>query len=292
MFLTKAFDDNKLMQEIYNNTRLKGCFWFLVGVILQAIAFDLFILPTNLVFGTSGISVILNKLFNVNPAYIILIANILLLLTSFVYLGPKVTERSILGSILYPFFIQLFEPIVANIILGQTETVIIALSGALLYGFGTGLVFKYNYTTGGTNILKQIISKEYKVPIGTATLYIEGFIIIIGVFVLGWQTFIYSTISLAIISWITDRVMIGISENKTFQIITTKEREISQFITKQLEHNVTILNIDEKKRKNGQKILLCSVPTKEYYILKKAILKIDEKAFLIVTDAYEVIGGD
>lgn len=291
MLLKKVFDDSKLMQEIYNNKKLKRYTLFMIGVILQALAFNIFILPSDMVFGVSGVAVVINQLLGVEPAYVILIANLLLIVASLVYLGKDITKYTILGAILYPTLIELTEFLPQYIDLGNTEPVIVALTGAFIYGFGTGLIFKCGYTTGGTDVIKQIVSKSMKKSIGQATVYVEGIIVITGVFVFGWQSFIYSVISLVVISFITDKVILGISEYKTFQIVTEHYREVEKFITHQMQHGVTIINNRSIFTENKKKVLLCTIPTKEYYLLKEAILKIDSNAFFIITDTYEVQGG-
>ncbi len=291
MLLKNTFDDNKVIQEIYNNDKLKRYSIFFIGVVIQALAFNVFILQSNMAFGVSGIGVVLNSLFGIAPSYTILVANVLLIVASFVYLGKDVTSKTIVGAILYPVLVQLTAGVPEMINLGNTEPVIIALSGAVLYGFGTGLVFKVGYTTGGSDVMKQIISQYGKTSVGQATIYVEGLIVLSCLFVFGWQSFIYSIISLYLVGFFTDKVILGISKYKTFQIVTKKEKEVKQFILNQLHHGVTILDSHGGYTDNKRRILLCTVPTKQYFLLKEGILQIDEDAFFIITDTYEVKGG-
>ncbi|MCI9110832.1 MAG: YitT family protein [Bacilli bacterium] len=288
----KTFDDNKIVKEVYSNDRFKRYSIFFIGVLIQAIAFNIFILPSHMSFGVSGVAVVLKQLCGLNPSFVILLANILLVIASFVYLGKSVTTKTIVGSILYPLLVEvtIFLPSIIN--LGDTEPVIVALSGAVLYGIGCGFVFKTGYTTGGSDVLKQIISQYGKKSMGQATLYVEGCIVTLCLFVFGWQAFIYSIISLYVISVLTDKVILGISKYKTFQIITDKEKDVKQFILNQLHHGVTILDSYGGYTGDKKKILLCTIPTKRYFLLKEGILQIDKKAFFIVTDTYEVKGGE
>ncbi len=288
MLLKRVLDDNNLVKEIYKSGRLSRYILFIIGVIMQAVAFTVFILPSNMVFGVSGISVMLKAVLGINPAYMILLINIVLIIASLVYLGSDITKYTIVGAILYPVLVEVTANFPSYIDLGGTEPVIIALTGAALYGLGTGLVFRAGYTTGGTDVLKQIVSKYTKKSVGQSTLYVEGLIVTFGIFTFGWQSFIYSIISLAIISVITDKIMLGISEYKSFQVVTTKEKEIKKFILNELHHGVTIVDSKSGFADTHRYILFCTVPTKEYFILKEGILHIDKEAFFIVTDTYEV----
>ena len=292
IFNLNKFDGEKIIEAVYNNSKVKRYVLFIFAVLLQAIAFNIFILPCNLIFGVSGISIILHDTLNLSPSLIILLANILLIIASFTFLGKDVTKRTILGSLIYPLFIELTAGLSAYIDLKDTEVIVVAFAGAVLTGIGSGIVFREGFTTGGSDVLKQILSEYGKMSLGKATIYVEGVIIITGLLVFGWQSFIYSIIVLAVMSVITDKVLIGISQYKTFQIITTKEKEVKQFILKQLHHGVIEIDGHGGYTGNRQKILLSTLPTKEYFLAKEGILMIDPKAFFIVTDAYEVRGGE
>ena len=291
MRFKEAFDDNKIIREIYNSDKLGRYSVFLIGVICQALAFNLFILQSNLAFGVSGLGVMASSLFHFDPSIVILIANLLLVAASYIYLGKSVTNRTIIGSILYPIFVNLTDFLPDMINMGDTEPVIIALLGAALYGFGTGLIFKTGYTTGGSDVLKQIVSQYGKKTVGEATLYVEGPIVASCLFVFGWQSFIYSLMSLYIVGTLTDKVILGISKFKTFQIITTKDKEIKRFISKELHHGVTVVDSRGGFSGDKKKVVFCTIPTKNYFLLKEAIAEIDKDAFFIVTDTYEVKGG-
>ena len=192
---------------------------------------------------------------------------------------------------MYPLFIKLTQWVPEYMDLGNLETVVIVVFGALITGIGLGLVFKSGFTTGGTDILNQIFSEYGKMGIGKAMLLTDGVIILGSFFIFGFEVFIYSVISLAIISFITDKVIIGISQSKSFYIITEHETMVKKFLNYQLGHGITVLDGRGGYTGNNQKVIMCIVPTKDYFIVKEGIKRIDPTAFFLVTDAYEVSGG-
>ena len=101
----------------------------------------------------------------------------------------------------------------------------------------------------------------------------------------------YSIISLYIISVMSDKVILGVSQSKAFYIITNHESEVKKFITTSLKHGVTVLDGRGGFTGNNQKVIMCTIPTKQYFLVKEGIHEIDPEAFFIVTDAYEVSGG-
>ena len=166
------------------------------------------------------------------------------------------------------------------------------LFGAVLSGLGLGLIFKSGFTTGGTDIANQIVSKHFKVSIGNSMLFTDGLIIFSSLFVFGWSKFIYSVISMYIISVMTDKVILGISNSKAFYIITEHETAIKKFILSNLAHGVTVLEGRGGYTGNNQKVIMCIIQTKEYFVATEGIRKIDPDAFFLVTDSYEVYGGE
>lgn len=284
--------DPNIIKSIYAKDKLVRYAEFLLGLFLVSLAFNVFLLPSQVVYGVSGVAVILNKLYHLDPSFVILIGSIFLLLLSLIFLGKEKTANTVIGSLLYPVFVKLTEPMATLIDLGSTEPVVIALFGAAISGFGLGMIFKAGFTTGGTDILNQIVSKYFKISIGNAMFFTDGIIVGISFFVFGFQKFMYSVISIYLISVMTDKVILGISQSKAFYIITDYETEVKKFILNYLSHGVTILDGRGGYTGDRQKVIMCIIPTKEYFVAKEGIKKIDPNAFFLVTDAYEVAGGE
>lgn len=293
LFKKKISIDENIWNEIYKkDKRIIRIAQFLSGVLLVAIAFNLLVMPSNIVYGMNGIGVMFKYLFKIDPSLVILIGSVLLLILSYFLLGKKQTMNSILGSLAVPIFIKLTENISDIIPIEMDDPFLIVIMGAVLTGFGLGLVFKSGFTTGGTDILNQIVSKYFKMSIGKSMFFTDGIIVVSSIFVFGFTKFMYSIISLYIISIMTDKVVLGISNSKAFYIITEHETAIKKFITNYLNHGVTVLEARGGYTGNNKKVIMCVIPTKEYCIVKEAIHKIDSSAFFVVTDSYEVFGGE
>lgn len=290
MFFKRKEEVKDIVKSIYEKDKLTRYAQFIFGVFVVAIAFNLFILPSDIVYGVSGIGVILNK-YGINPSLTILVGEVLLLLLSFVVLGVNKTKNSIIGSILYPVFVELTTYLTKYVNVGDVEPILLALFGAVISGFGFGLIFKSGYTTGGTDILNQIVSKYGRMSLGNAMLFTDGLIILCGIFTFGVSKIMYSIINLYIVSMMTDKVMIGISSSKSFFIITSHESEIKKYIMDELGHGVTLLEGNGAFTGNRQKVLMCVIPTREYFVAKEGIHEIDPNAFFVVADAYEVYGN-
>ena len=288
MNIFKRIKNEDIVNQIYSKDRLGRLITFLIGVLIVAVAFNIFMLPNDIVYGVGGIAVILKKFIDIDVSLMILISSIILLILSFFTLGKDKTRNSIIGSLLFPVFVSITAPMIPYVDFGETEQLLITIFGAALSGFGYGLIFKSGYTTGGTDILNQIVSKYFKMSIGNSMFFTDGLIIGVSLFFFGWQKFMYSVVNIVIISIMTDKVILGISQSKTFYIITDHETAVKKFIMEYLNNGVTVLDSRGGYTGNVQKIIMCTIPTKDYFILKEGIYNIDEDAFFMVTDAYEV----
>ena len=288
--MSEKAENKLLIDRIYAAHWLKRYVSFVFGLILVAVSFNLFTRKCNIIYGVGGIGIMLDKTLGIDPSLTILIANVVLLLMSLIFLGKEMTRNTVIGSLLYPLLVKATDPLV-YVDLGNMETILIAGCGALLTGIGLGLVFKAGYTSGGSDILNQIVSKYAKMSVGRAMYFTDLIIIIPSYFIFNIPTLVYSLLNLYVVSFITDKVILGISSSKAFYIITQNETAVKKFITQNLSHGVTVLEARGGYTGNMEKVIMCIVPTKEYYIFKEGIRMIDKDAFFIVTDAYEVSGG-
>ena len=281
-----------MKKTIKQKIRIKELIEFIIGCFLVALAFNLFMSPNNLVAGgVSGFSLILKHFFGLNPSTIISVANVFLIILSFLVLGKEKTKATILGSILFPIFVSLTEHLSTYISFKESEMILIAVFGGVLQGLGAGLIFRAGYSTGGTDILNMIVSKIFKISLGNSMFFTDGTIILIGAFVFGFNHLMYSLIILYLISTLTDKVVLGISDSKAFYIITSKEKEVKDFVINELKHGVTEFNAKGGFNSENQTVLMSVVPTREYYKLKEGIHNIDKNAFFVAMDSYEVKGG-
>lgn len=281
---------NNIQKLIEKKHVIKRYMMFILSLLLLSSSYNLFILPNDLVFGgVSGVAVITKNI--IDPSLLILSVNSFLLVISFFLLGREKTVGSILGVLLYPLFIKLTSNIGDFIVLEGADIFINVLFAGFLSGLATGTILKYGFSTGGTDIAAQIISKIFKISVGKGIIFVDGIIILIGGYYFGIIKVMYAIVMLYIFSLLADKIMLGISDNKAFYIITNKEEEVKKYIFDTLNHGVTILKAKGGYEERKENVLLCVVPARHYFKLKEGISLIDDKAFFVVTDAYEVKGG-
>lgn len=262
------------------------------GMMLVAIAFDLIIYPMGIVTGgTNGLSIIVNKAFGISASLFIQIFYAIMLLLSFIVLGSRKTKNFILGSILYPVFVDLFQNITHIIKLDYKDAMLMYLVAAVILGIGEGLIFKHDYACGGTDILKKIISEKFHIQMGKCVFVIDVLIVVMGGFIFGIREVMYAIIILYVSSTITDKVILGISSKKMFYIMTNKPKEVKECIVKELNTGVTELGVLGGYTLEKQKIIMCVISTREYLKLEDKVNEIDPNSFFVITDTYHMYHG-
>lgn len=273
--------------------KIKRYVSFILGCLLVAISYNAFLANHDLVpGGISGLAIILNHLIGINNALFVFLVGIILLVISYFLLGKEKTKYSVLGTILFPIFLELTLWVTKIVTIDESQLLLASLFGGVIYGVGIGMILKAGFTTGGTDIINQILSKYLKISMGKAILITDGIIVFISAIVFGPVHLMYSVLVLYILSIMSDRIILGISDSKAFFIITEQDDLVKDYVLSELGHGATIFKAKGGLNKENQNVLLCVLPTKDYYKLRAGINAIDKEAFFVATDAYEVYGGE
>lgn len=298
LFFKKNKMTNDILKKLNKKDRFKRYFFLVVGCFLLAFAFNVFFSPHNLVTGgVSGVSIVVKNVFGISTVHFISIVYISLLILSYFLLGWKMTRNSIIGSVLYPIFVYLTENMASYIQFDVDNMLLIALFGALINGLGSGLTFKYGFSTGGSDIICQIMSKYLKMSIGNAIKIVNTIIILGSGFFLApkgtlyaWENVMYAIIVIYIIGILNDKVLLGVSNSKSFYVITEHETAIKNFLINELGKGVTVLEGRGGYTGDRKKVIMCVIPTKEYFLAKEGILEIDKDAIVLINDVYQSAG--
>lgn len=282
-----------IINKVYDKTKAKRYTSVIFGMLLCAFSYNLFLYPNDIVFGgISGLSIIVSKYVDIIPAVFIYGCSLFILIFSLLLLGKEVTFRAFVGSTFYSLFVEFTSNITNYINIPNDDMLLISIFGGTLYGIGLGFVMRGGFTSGGTDSITAIISKYFKLTMGTSMILVEGVIVLIGSFVFGISNLLYAVIILFLITVLVDKVMLGISDKKAFYIVTKKRKQVSNYVINELGHTITLFSATGGFARKKQYVLFTVVPTREYYKLKEGIKLIDEDAFFTVIDAYEVLGGE
>lgn len=281
-----------ILTTITKKKKLKRIFLMGISLLLSAVLYNVFLLPLNLVTGgTNGIATITNYVYDINPAFMILLLSVACAIFSLMYLGIKRTIGTLIASIVYPLLVQLTSPL--NNIMGNepVDVLLMVLFAGVISGIANGLMYKTGYSNGGFPVVSQVLFEKKHISVAKSSLVINVSIVLVGALFFGTTNALYAIIFLYINNIVLDRVLLGINNNKAFYIITKEEEKIKEYIIKTLGHNVTTFEVKGGYLDKDRKVILSVIPSREYYEVTEGIKEIDESAFFVVTDSYQVEGA-
>lgn len=257
----------------------------LLGSVLIAAAFNLFLIPHELLSGgLSGIAMMVGYITGTNIGWLYLILNIPVLAWGWFMLGRRFIWLSIINVAGSTLAMQLLptRSITDDIVLG-------AVFGGIILGFGTGLSLRYGGSSGGFDIIASIVSKRRDLPVGMIIFILNGLVIILLVlFKNNWNLALYSLLSIYTAGKVVDIIHVKHVKITAF-IITNRKEEMLERLLKH-RRGVTVIQT-RGAYSNEERDMLMTVRTKyELADLRKMILQIDPKAFVTIVETVGIIG--
>ncbi|MCM3585174.1 YitT family protein [Mesobacillus maritimus] len=260
----------------------------LIGAALVALAFNLFLLPNQIASGgVSGISIILAHLFGWEPAFVQWSFNIPLFIAGVMLLGGRqYGMKTLVGTAFLPLVVYLTKDLEP----WTMEPLLASLFGGIGVGIGLGIVFRGKGSTGGTDLAAQIVNKYTGLSLGTSVAVIDGLIVLGAATIFDIESGLYAIIGLYVTSKTIDLVQVGMGRSKMTMVITEKQEEVREAILNKIDRGMTKLTAYGGYTDQERPILMCVVDQTEFTKLKQIVKAIDPHAFVIVTDASEVLG--
>ncbi|MBD7937081.1 MULTISPECIES: YitT family protein [Cytobacillus] len=280
-------ENKKKRKTVTENSKLVEYLFVLIGSALVAISFNLFLLPNEVASGgVSGISTILKAVTGWEPAYVQWALNIPLFIAGVILLGGSFGIKTLVGTIFLPFVVFLTKDLEP----WTMDPLLASLFGCIGVGLGLGITFRGKASTGGTDLAAQIIHKYTGLSLGICVALIDGLIVIAAAVVFDIEKGLYALIGLYVTSKTIDIVQVGLGRKKMALIITNRQDEVRDGILNKIDRGVTKLSAYGGYTDHERPVLMCVVDQTEFTKLKQLVQSIDPSAFIIVSDASEVLG--
>ena len=290
-----------IKEKLFTRKGLKNYSLIVVGSFILAAGYVFFITPYKIVpGGVYGISIVIHYLTEGALSFFPkglpvglmgLILNIPLTIIGIKILGPRFGIKTVLGFFLSSGFIDLQTYLWGNRPLVENDPLLSAIFGAVLIGFGLGLIFRSRATSGGSDIIAMIVSKYTGMSLGQLLIYIDSAIVLIGLVAFrDWKIPLYSWLVIFITGKVIDAVITGANYDKSVFIVSEKYSAIKDKIINDLNRTGTLLHGTGLYEDKDVPVLFTTVNRRELVMLENHIREIDENAFLTVFDAKEVLG--
>lgn len=281
----------KFIDRIYDSKYkyIMMIFMIIVGCAVSGIAFNLFIIPNKLLSGgISGISLILNYLFNINTGLMIFLFNIPIFIIGYKFIDKEFIFLSLIGMMAFSFWIEFFSFLRGMVVV--PDVMLASIYAGVLNGIGLGIVLRNRASQGGIDIIAVIFKKHFSMNIGSTSLMINVIIVVIASFITNLTLAMYTLIAMFVASNVVDKTQQGFDKRKSVMIITNKEKQVADEIINKLVRGVTYLEGEGAYTGAKKRVIYCIVSLNQLAKLKQIVREIDVDAFVTVSDTAEVMG--
>lgn len=259
----------------------------ILGCLIGGAAYPLFLTPNNIApGGLTGIATVLNYLFGLPVGLTSMLMNVPLFMIGYKMLGGKFAFRSLVAMVLFSVFIDLLKlPAITDDVLLAT------VYGAILLGIGLGIIIRGGATTGGSDMIAQLLHRKFPfITVGSVLMAVDCLVILLAGFTMSTRAALYSLICIFVSSKVIDMVLAGFGSSKMCFVISRESEKICKSIMEELERGVTVLPAIGGYTGKETRALISVVDHKEIMAVKRIVHDADAKAFMFITDTHETLG--
>lgn len=274
---------------------LKNILPVTLGTAIYAFALHYFVISNELMEGgVTGIALLINYAVHIPPSITTLVLNVPLFLLGWRALGRQSMLYTLWGTLSLSFFLWVMETLIRLkwIIPFTTnhDYLLAALYAGVTLGTGLGIVFRFGATTGGSDIIAQLVHRSRGWSVGQILLIFDAVVILVSLFYLSQEKVLYTLVSIFVSTRMIDYITQGAYAAKAFTIITDSPILITEAITQEMQRGVTLFSARGAFSQETKEVVYCVVSRSEVRRLKLMIQKIDPLAFIIISNVNDVLG--
>lgn len=283
-----------MQRFFYKRSRVWDYILLIVGTGLMGFGIQCIYDPISLVTGGfTGLSIIVKEITQgIVPGGIPLwltnfVLNVPVFIIAFKVKGKRFVWRTLVGTLLLSAWLY----VIPSVDLAQGDYILAALFGGVIDGVGIGMILLSKSTTGGTDMVATLIQHRLRhYSVVQIMQVLDGMIVLFGLYVFGIRAALYAIVTIFIIAKVSDTLMEGFKFSKAAFIITENYDLVAKKILDDLDRGVTGLKAKGMYSGEDKCMLYCVVSQKEIVRVKEIVAEVDPKAFVIVSDAREVLG--
>lgn len=265
----------------------------ILGILSAAMGLKGFLLSSHFIDGgVTGISMLVADVTNLPLYILIFIINVPFLLLGYRKLGGRFAVKSAVAIAGLSVCLALVHfPDVTH------DKLLTAVFGGVFLGAGVGLSIRSGAVLDGTEIAALLLSKKTQLlKVSDVILTLNVLIFCAAAFLLGIESALYSILTYMAASKMIDFILNGIEQYTGVTIVSNKSDQIREAVTEILGRGVTVYQGKHGYGKDGMinvpRDIIFTVATRlEIPSLKKVILDIDPKAFIVQQSIDDTTGG-
>jgi uncharacterized membrane-anchored protein YitT (DUF2179 family) len=280
-----------LASQMNIKVAVRDWLYLTLGSILLIVSVDIFLAPSRLSpGGVTGLAIIISRFAGWPIGLLMLLLNIPMVILGFYYLG----RFRFLSSTLYVVLLyNLGVDVLATWLpAGITDDLLLnALYGAVVGGFGTGLIYRGRGTSAGTGVLGRVLQMKTGIPLSQIYLFTDGGVILVAGVVFGWEIALYSLFTLFVWGLVTDYVLEGPSVIRTAFIVTDSAEQVANTVFNRMGIGVTAWTGQGMFTASQHTVLFCTLNRPDVNGLKAVVSEVDPHAFIVIGQGHQASGG-
>ncbi len=283
-----------IMSREFKNPSVKTAYdYFIitVSVLICVVGVYFFKFPNHFAFGgITGLAAVLPEIIPVSAGAITLIANVVLLLVGFLFLGRSFGFKTVYASLLMSFSLEFLERVMPMSAPLTDEPLLELVFAVLLPAVGSALMFNIGATAGGVDILAMILKKYTGANMGTLQLYLDIIPITLAFIVFGPQTGLYSCLGLIAKSALVNGVIDSLNMCKCFNIVCDDPDPICDYIINVLKRDATVYEAQGAYSHSHKAVILTTMRRSQALHLRNYISEVEPHAFMLISNSSEIVG--
>lgn len=272
--------------------KLRKLLLITIGVAIYAFGFVNFNMANKLAEGgVAGITLMIHALLGINPAYTTLLLNVPLFILGARIFGRKSLALTIYGTVSMSFFIWLWQKSPLEMGL-ENDMMLVSVVAGLFSGVGSGLVFRYGATTGGTDIIGRIAEEKFGIKLGQTLLFVDAIILTASLTYIDLKHMLYTLVASFVFSQVLTIVQNGGYTIRGMIIITKHSKAAAQAIQTEINRGVTYLKGEGAYSGNEYNVMYVTLSPNEVREVKRILAELDPDAFISIVDVDEVVSSD
>ncbi|WP_052303169.1 YitT family protein [Carnobacterium sp. 17-4] len=258
-----------------------------MAIALIGISINMFLAPHHIAAGgVSGIGILVEQVFGVDRAVVVLVLNGFMLIITFFFLGQPYFIRTVIGSILLPISLAVVPEIMVT-----SDQLLSVIFGSAIFATGVAILYKIGASSGGTTIPPLIFQKYFGLNTSIGLLATDAVIVIFNLVVFGVEEFLLAIFSLVITSIVMTYIETGLKRKTAVLIMSEQSIDaIKEKLLKDISRGITVFSVSGGYTGREKDMLMIVASSQEYSAVIKLVDKIDKNAFVIAYNVSEVHG--
>lgn len=280
--------NSKNKQALINE--VKGYLFMVLGCVAYGLSTSLFLAPNQIIAGgVTGLAVLINYLNeNILIGMISIAINVPILLFGIKFQGIKFVIRCLITVATLGVVTDLLSllPSLTN------DGVLASIYGGICQGVGIGLFVRYQFSSGGTELLGRLLARIFKslsIPVLVGIL--DAIIVIVGsIATQNPSNMLHALIVVFLSTKVSEVILVGLEKSKMCIIITDKGEEMGKILVERSPRGVTLMEGKGMYTGKHHDVLMTCVKNRQLPLFRQIVHEVDENAFVIMNESTEVRG--